>query len=191
MIEVDEEDLYQRAKVIFDFLTPSACLQFHERRMKRKYQYHDYDNDNGGERSNYKCFAFEEKADTGLADTGTGIIEGAGDSDGGELEKHVGKSKKSSNLQSVQSHIASTSLLLSSKSHVTDNCCDSGNICHRNNEHDNDNDDNSKNDKEGILPPTSCYRSNVGVGVGVDAQHNNEHEYDDDLRSLLGFSSFK
>ena len=201
-IEVDEDDLYQRAKAIFDFLTPNACLKFHERRMKRKYQHHDYDNEydynNGAGRSSCKYFVLDEKADTGLANTGTGIIEGAGDSDGGELEEHVGQSIESSPLQS-QSHIASTSLLLNSttKSHVTDNYCISGNIYHRNNRDDNDNDydDNSKNDREGVLPPISCYRSNVGVGVGVDAQdknkHEHEHECGDDLRSLLGFSSFK
>ena len=195
-IEVNEDDLYQRAKVIFEFLTPHACLQFHERRMKRKYQYHDNDNDydSGGKRSNNKCFTLDEKDDTGLADTGTGIIEGTGDSEGGELEEHV---RQSLDLSPLQSDIASTSLLLNSKSHVTDNYCISGYICHRNNEddNDNDNDNNSKNDREVILPPVSYFRSNAGVGVGVDAQHNNkhehEHEYGDDLRTLLGFSSFK
>ena len=218
MIEIEEKQ-YLKAKAIFDFITPSACLAFHGRGMKRKeYDYNnDYYDDNGSDNNDSdSCLALD-----GM--TGTRTIGRDGNSAGNSesVEDTVTSSKSSS------SH--TTSLSSNFKSDVMSNDCNKYNRkdSKNNNDYNNDNDNNisscnikkrkkkkkKKNNNictipsidntsevgigvglemgagEGAVVGVGMRRGEGGVGVGVGI--GAESLESESLWSMLGFSSFK
>jgi hypothetical protein len=201
MIEIEEKQ-YMKAKAIFDFITPSACLAFHERGMKRKQcdynnDYYDdnyYDGDNGDGDSSLAL--------DGIA--GTGTIERDRDD--------VGNSER------VEDAATSSE---SSSSHNNDSNSSNRNNSKNGNNHDNDNSSNrsvnkkkKKKKKKNVNNSTISSIDNnkskgVGLAIGAREERGGEEIGGDEgvggivgvgvgvgmesesLRSLLGFSSFK
>jgi hypothetical protein len=201
MIEIEEKQ-YLKAKAIFDFITPSACLAFLERGMKRKK--YDYDNDYSDDNHNDGDYGDNGDDDSSLVlegIAGTGTIEG----------DNVG------NSESVEDTVTSSE---SSSSHNNDcnsyNRNNSKNGNYYNNAHIMNTSNNKskkkkkkKNNNNSTISSSDNNRSKVGIGlrgedegvggigiearggVGVGAGAGVESLESESLRSLLGFSSFK